>query len=97
MGTGGGVCFGDYFGLSALGAYFEASLGASTDFAFSSVLGASVLGAYLAGADEPAGLGASGSTSKSGLPTPRFSPAFAWNLVITPAAGLLISTVTLSV
>ncbi len=97
-GAGGGLCLGEGVSLGvslALGASF----GASTVFGYDAALGAE--GVYALGAegaeDEAAGLGASGSTSKSGFPTPRLSPAFAWNLVMTPAAGLLISTVTLSV
>ena len=52
-------------------------------------------GAYLTG--DPAGLAASISTPKSGFPTPRVSPFLTKSLVKTPAAGLLIYTVTLSV
>jgi hypothetical protein len=43
------------------------------------------------------GLAASTSTSKSGLPTSKLSPALTCNFETKPVNGLLISTVTLSV
>ena len=56
----------------------------------------SLLG-YDFGAEEPAGFWASTSISKNGFPTSRLSPSPTWNFDMTPALGLLISTVTLSV
>lgn len=59
------------------------------DLTYSVGLGVGVFVSAGLGA-EPAGLGASGSTSNRGFPTPRLSPAATWNLVMTPAVGLLI-------
>lgn len=50
-----------------------------------------------AGEDPVAPFVASISTPKRGFPTPTTSPGLAKSLVMIPAAGLLISTVTLSV
>jgi hypothetical protein len=66
--------FGASLGLSDLGAYLGAYLGASTVLGFSACFGVYGFSAGLGGEDEAAGLGASGSTSKRGLPTPRLSP-----------------------
>ena len=54
-------------------------------------------GLLSAGLEAPSGFFPYGSTSKNGFPTSRVSPAATWNLLKTPATGLLISTVTLSV
>jgi hypothetical protein len=66
--------FGDYLGFYDLAAYFGASLAASTVFGFYAGFEDSAFSAGLAALGDPAGLEASGSTSKSGLPTPRLSP-----------------------
>jgi hypothetical protein len=79
---GGGDCFGVYFAFSAFGAYFGAYFGASTAFGVSATFGVSTGfgdSAFYAGffvVAYTAGLAASGSTSKSGFPTPRLSPDF---------------------
>lgn len=91
-------------GLLALGASLglSAALGAylvdSAAFGWSWAFGASTFGAsFAADLGEPAGFAPSGSTSNKGFPTPKVSPSFGCNLVTSPATGLLISTVTLSV
>ena len=77
----------DFWGVSVFwtGCYFAASFGASW------------VGLLYWGFDAPYGFLPSGSTSKKGFPTSRVSPAATWNLDKTPAIGLLIYTVTLSV
>ena len=93
--------FGAYFGFSAFGASFAGDEGGCWVFVVglgvSACFGCSFFstGTYF-GAD-PAGLAASISTPKSGFPTPKVSPFLTKSLVKTPAAGLLIYTVTLSV
>jgi hypothetical protein len=69
---GGGACFGVSFAFSAFGAYF----GASTAFGVSTALGDSAFSAGFFVVAYTVGLVASGSTSKSGFPTPRLSPDF---------------------
>ena len=98
--TGGGGGGGVDLGLSAL----AASLGASFFGAYW-VWVCAVLddwagldsSFFSAGWDAPSGFLASTSTPNRGFPTGTVSPGAAYSLVRIPGAGLLISTVTLSV
>jgi len=91
------VVFGDSFGFSAFGASLAGCYAVVVGLVVSACLDCYFFyaGAYLG--TEPAGLGASLSTPKRGFPTARVSPFLTKSLVKSPAAGLLIYTVTLSV